>query len=157
MIRLRPADANDMRRVWEWSNEPGVRAVSFNSDPIPWITHEQWFTAKLADPAVLFLIAEDETGQPVGQLRFDFRVQIATISLSLAPEARGRGLGAELITQASGSVFASGRAMLIEAFIKPNNAGSIRAFEKAGYQPMGEVEIGGHMARKFVLRKHNEQ
>jgi|SRR4051812_2711919 UDP-2,4-diacetamido-2,4,6-trideoxy-beta-L-altropyranose hydrolase len=153
MIRIRPADANDMRRVWEWSNEPAVRAVSFNSDPIPWQGHQQWFTAKLADPSVLFLIAEDETGQPVGQLRFDFRVQIATISLSLAPEARGRGLGLELINLGSHSVFASGRAMLIEAFIKPNNLGSIRAFEKAGYSLIGEVDLGGYTAKKFILRK----
>jgi UDP-2,4-diacetamido-2,4,6-trideoxy-beta-L-altropyranose hydrolase len=157
MIRLRPADANDMRRVWEWSNEPGVRAVSFNSDSIPWDDHQQWFAAKLADPSVLFLIAEDESGQPIGQLRFDFRVQIATISLSLAPEARGRGLGAQLITQSSASIFADGRAMLIEAFIKPNNVGSIRAFEKAGYKPAGDVDIKGHTARKFVLRKNDEQ
>src|SRR5215208_4772539 len=112
MIQLRPADANDMRRVWEWSNEPAVRAVSFSSDPIPWESHQQWFTAKLADPSVLFLIAEDESGQPIGQLRFEFRVQIATISLSLAAEARGGGFGVEMINQASASVLSSGRAML---------------------------------------------
>ncbi len=35
-IRLRRAGPGDARLLWEWANDPGVRAASFSSDPILW-------------------------------------------------------------------------------------------------------------------------
>src|SRR5207253_11507460 len=64
-VNLRPVRPADCRLLWEWANEPAVRAVSFNPEPIPWDQHQQWFAAKLNDRACIFWIAEDNPGTPV--------------------------------------------------------------------------------------------
>ncbi|MEK7218316.1 MAG: UDP-2,4-diacetamido-2,4,6-trideoxy-beta-L-altropyranose hydrolase, partial [Patescibacteria group bacterium] len=46
-LRLRPATVGDGRTLWEWANDPTVRASAFSSDPIPWEEHMQWFGKKL--------------------------------------------------------------------------------------------------------------
>ncbi|KAF0180031.1 MAG: N-acetyltransferase GCN5 [Limisphaerales bacterium] len=173
-LHLRPATTDDCRRVWQWANDPAVRAVSFTSDPILWEQHTAWFTRKLADANTRLWIAEQagapvsepalgsgewlraglETGAPpLGQVRFDLEGCIATISVSLDASRRGKNLGALLIWTACQKLFRESAVEAIHAFIKPDNAASIRAFEKAGFEPAGQTEVKGCAALRFELKR----
>jgi UDP-2,4-diacetamido-2,4,6-trideoxy-beta-L-altropyranose hydrolase len=152
-LTFRLAQADDCRLIWEWANDAVTRAASFSSKSISWEHHVEWFMAKLADPASFFYIALDTSSMPVGQIRYQVEGPEAVVSVSLVPEQRGRGYGSRIIRAASRQMFAATAIDSIHAYVKPDNAASIRAFTKAGFTDNGIAEVRGHLARHFVLRR----
>src|SRR5918912_1196609 len=92
-LSLRPATADDARRLWEVRNEPGVRSVSFNPQPIAFERHERWLRARLADAGGPIYIVRAGR-EDVGYVRFDSVDGEAQVIVALAPDYSGRGLGA---------------------------------------------------------------
>jgi UDP-2,4-diacetamido-2,4,6-trideoxy-beta-L-altropyranose hydrolase len=154
-LRLRPATAEDARLLWEWVNEPSVRQVSFNPDPIPWEGHLDWLARRLADPDSRIYIAEDDAGRPVGQVRFDRNATgEAEIAVSVSAERRGGGTGAALIRAGVEKVFGDRWVLRVNAHIKPENAASLGCFRKAGFTVVGEGQVRGHRAIHAVREAH---
>jgi UDP-2,4-diacetamido-2,4,6-trideoxy-beta-L-altropyranose hydrolase len=147
-IHLRPATADDARLLFDWANEPEVRAASFNSEPIPWTDHECWFQSRLADPNAVLLIAQNDADQPVGVARFQIAGPTATISIAVSARSRGRGYGRQLIELASKLILERPEITTIHALVKPENTASARAFLAAGYR---EETSAQEEARTFTL------
>jgi RimJ/RimL family protein N-acetyltransferase len=150
-VWLRPAHEEDCRLVWDWANEPSVRAASFTTDFIPWEKHQEWFRTKLQDPNCAFFLALDGTGTPVGQVRFDRNQDDVVISVSLAPECRGRGIGKTVIQKGARKVFSSWGSKRIQALIKVENESSHRAFLSAGFSPLDKVVVKGQLGNRLVV------
>jgi RimJ/RimL family protein N-acetyltransferase len=127
-VELRPAGQHDRDLLLAWANDPDTRRASFSTAPIGVEEHATWLATVLSDPTRQLWIAEVD-GEPVGQVRIDQRDRDAVISVSVAPEARGRGLAAPMIEAATARV--DGR---VVALVKPENERSLRAFETAGYR-----------------------
>lgn len=122
----------DARLLWRWANDPTARARSFDPTPIPWTDHQVWLDRSLGRHDVLLCIGEEER-HPVGLVRFEERDGVVVVSVNVAPEARGRGVGPRLI--ALGTERALQRWHVpVEATIRSDNAASRRAFEIAGYR-----------------------
>jgi RimJ/RimL family protein N-acetyltransferase len=68
----------------------------------------------------------------------------------LAADWRGLGLASRLIERAVRELFQSTQIQRVVAHVKPDNAGSIRAFEAAGFRPQGCVQIKGCEALELV-------
>jgi len=132
-LSLRPATSKDSEDIWQWRNDPTVRAASKEPAVISRDAHDTWFARVLADADRHLLIAEDADGA-VGVLRFDIQDDAALVSIYLTPAGRGRGL-AEAILKAGEGWLRSNRPELgrIEAEILPGNAASVAAFEAADY------------------------
>jgi spore coat polysaccharide biosynthesis predicted glycosyltransferase SpsG/RimJ/RimL family protein N-acetyltransferase len=133
-LGLRRVAADDRERLWTWANDPTTRRQSFDSRPIGWDEHVEWFEHRMRDANSVMFIAEDDHQHPIGQIRFDVEGRRAVVSVSVAPEARGRGWG--------GVVIASGTRRLLRDVpaveevigrIRPENTGSIAAFDRAGF------------------------
>jgi RimJ/RimL family protein N-acetyltransferase len=150
VITIRPATADDSQIVWEWSNDPTVRAVSFQSSPIPWDGHERWFQEKLTDPLCRFFIIVDNE-RPVGQLRFEMSGDAAEAHISVSAGERGRGCGAEALRLGCGAIRAAGPLRRVIARIKPDNQTSIQLFARAGFVDAGAVDVVGQPARQMVF------
>jgi len=150
-LRLRPAMAEDARLIFDWANDPGVRAVSFSSEPIVWENHLNWFQAKLSDANYHIWVAEDSEGTPIGQVRFEVEGPVATISISLDTAQRGKNRGSLLIWTACKKLFTESSVAEIHAYIKPDNQASIRAFEKAEFQKLEETKVKGATAWIYRL------
>lgn len=158
IVRVRRATESDSRLLWEWANEPGVRAASFSQRPIGWEEHRQWFQARLADAKCIILIGEDAGGRSVGQVRFDQPLDgEAEIDVSVAPDFRGAGYGSLLIDTAIREVFVSTGITKVNAFIRPENVSSIRAFEKAGFQRIGEKIVKGNPALHYCRQREQQR
>jgi UDP-2,4-diacetamido-2,4,6-trideoxy-beta-L-altropyranose hydrolase len=156
-LRLRQAREEDCRVLWEWANDPQVRAAAFSSEPIPWERHQVWFASKMRDPDCRILVAEDERGRAVGQFRVDWRSeQDGDIDVSVAAECRGAGYGAVLIDSGASSVFAE-RGERLHAFVKVENEASRRAFEQAGFESLGEKLVHEQQAIHYVRSKERDQ
>ena len=155
-LRLRPVRQEDCYLLWEWANDPIVRAASFSSEVIPWEEHVRWFRTKLSDPSHYCYILVSEEGIPVGQVRFDTSGGEAESSISIAPNFRGHGYGAKAIRIASKRLFQDAAINRIYAHIKSNNNASICAFREAGYK-MAEIKVvKGHKVLQMVLDKNEE-
>lgn len=150
---LREVTGEDCRLAWKWANDPGVRSASFFPDPIPWEDHVRWFAAKRAEAGTCYWIACDRAARPVGQVRFENREGATVISVSLGPEHRGRSLGPLVIWLACRRLFRERAVDTVDAWIKPENGASVRAFHKAGFERAGAAVANGQPALVFRLSR----
>ncbi|MGQ9862393.1 MAG: GNAT family N-acetyltransferase [Thiobacillaceae bacterium] len=156
-VTLRPACMDDCRLVWEWANDPEVRAASFSTDPIPWTDHVKWFENKLRDPNCFFFIALDENGSPVGQVRLDSDESgQAEINICLGKDKRGLGYGPIMVGMAVEEIFARTSVSSVHAFIKAQNQASIKVFEKAGFRRQGVDIVKGNQAVHYFIERSNK-
>jgi len=152
-LRLRHVQEKDCRQLWEWANDPAVRPVSFATEPISWERHLEWFNSKLCDPnAVLYLVV-DSGGLPAGQVRFQMDKIRAAVSISLAPQFRGKGYGEVVLKKATDDLFRTTAVTQIDAYVKPNNTASLGLFARAGYARESVEMIRRQQAIHFVLEK----
>jgi len=152
-VTLRRAAEKDQRLLWEWRNEPEVRAQSFESGPIPWERHVDWFRAKFRDPNCFVYVVLNGQEEPIGQVRFDVRLDgTAEVSVSLAKEQRGRGYGRVAIQRACADLIHTVPVAQFVAHVRPENVASMRAFGKAGFVEQGNEVIKGCQALRMLLR-----
>lgn len=129
MLRLRDARGSDAALLFEWRNDVDVRRWSFAPGPVRWADHVAWLREVLGDPRRRLYIVE-VGGMAVGQVRLDATDEGEMISVSICPEARGRGIGSAVVQAAC--EHAAGD---VVARIKAGNHASIAAFERAGFAP----------------------
>ncbi|MDT8440442.1 MAG: UDP-2,4-diacetamido-2,4,6-trideoxy-beta-L-altropyranose hydrolase [Desulfuromonadales bacterium] len=132
-IALRLAGPADCDSLYEWRNAEETRRHIFDREPIPLEDHRRWYRAALDNPDRILLIGEID-GEPAGVLRYDLTADKALVSIYLVPGRQGQGVGSELIRTGSCWLRQNRPAVRsIVAEILRSNAGSLRAFEQAGY------------------------
>lgn len=155
-LRLRPAQGTDRDLLLRWRNDPEVRASSFQGMVIPPVEHAEWFARKLRDPNCLILIAEDDTGEPVGQVRFQFDGEEAEVSVSVSGAMRGHGLAGPLIVRALARASQACGLRRARALIKLESVRSRRSFESAGFVECGRTTVKGTEALVYIRELRNE-
>ncbi len=144
---LRLASEDDCETVFQWANDPLTRAVSFSWEAITWQEHFRWFTARLADQYHIFYIAITPSGLPMAQARFALRGDgEAVISVSLAPDFRGVGLGSRFIRLACQQAMTERHVTKIQALIRQDNISSLHVFAQAGFRQHGSFEISSQQS-----------
>ena len=133
---LREARAEDIHLYFAWANDPEVRQQSFRAEAISWREHEAWFAQRLAE-AVL-LIALDEAGVPLGQVRFERAEGRWILHYSVAPEFRGVGLGAKMLAAAIAALRGRHPGARLRGAIKPGNTASLRVFSALGFKEVSQ-------------------
>lgn len=130
--------------MWEWANDPTVRATAFSTEPIAWEDHVIWFSRKLQDPDCYIFVAAGPDGESIGQVRFDVRDGAeAEIDVSVEKSKRGLGYGDKLIRAGVDEIFRISPVRRVRALVKADNPGSARAFEKAGFQKHQVESLSG--------------
>ena len=95
-LYLRPATLEDAEILFEWRNDPQVRAASHNQAEISFEDHLAWLDGSLANPNRKLYIAEED-GISVGTIRSDWAENAYTLSWTVSPEARGKGVGKRMV------------------------------------------------------------
>ena len=152
-LLLRRVEPGDFKILWEWANDPLVRQSSFDVDSIPWEEHLEWCNRKIADASCYFYLVGFQSGEPVGQVRFDIENHEAIVSIGLASCQRGRGLGLAVLLKATALFFENSNSKKIHAFIKPTNHASMRLFEAAGFSWLEETQCKSQTANHYILNK----
>lgn len=150
-LRYRPATRDDAKRLRAWRNDPEVRTGSRSSAPVSVGEHEAWLSRTLADRARTLLVAGDPE-RPVGSVRFDEQPLGAEISVTVAPDRRGSGIGSRIIAEAS-ELYLSSRPEVprVLAEILDHNRASAAAFERAGYLPAAVEPPAGSRLLAYTL------
>jgi RimJ/RimL family protein N-acetyltransferase len=134
-LTLRQATIEDAKDLWEWRNDSETRANSRTTAPVAWKDHLAWLTQRMSDSSTALLIGEYD-GLPVGTVRFDpLHDGMREISITLAPSARGKGLGATLLEVACRYVNQF-EATGVLARVRETNLRSQAIFEKIGFVPV---------------------
>jgi RimJ/RimL family protein N-acetyltransferase len=123
----------DASLLWRWANDAETRRRSFNPAPIPYADHLAWLEARLAAEASSLWIVSDEGG-PVGQVRLDLADGVAEVSLAVAPERRGQGLGTAMLSAALAAAATQWRGGIrLRAQVLADNVASLRLFRRCGF------------------------
>ena len=137
---LRLAREDDMLLYYKWANDPEVRKVSFYIDIIDLKTHEIWFKNRIKNDSCLLFVFE-EGSIPAGQVRIERETQ-NIISISLDVKFRGKGYGVQML-QLAYSEFRKVSGEILTAYIRKDNPGSLKTFQKAGYIISEDSTING--------------
>jgi len=140
IIKIRQATLEDMQLYFEWTNDEAVRANSFNSAPITWESHQQWFKKKCEDKNCYFFVFE--YGQiPIGQVRIQINDQEkGLINYSIDKKFRGLGLGKILIRDATQKIQDLRGKIVLVAKVKPENISSNKIFSSLGFTQSSEED-----------------
>lgn len=149
MLRLRRCRPGDCRLLWKWANEPLVRQLAFEQEPIRWDDHRRWFEEKMADPMTHIFIGENRQGQPLGQVRLDVDRDLqAMISISVDPDFRSGGFGWLLMRRVLEE--APQEIEAFHAYVKPGNKPSLNLFESLQFRCLGAESYKQYRAVHFV-------
>lgn len=153
MTEIRRATRADCERLWNWANDPSVRAAAFNSGSIDRHTHARWFERKMSNPNTSIYISVGAAGNVCGQVRFDCDdTGRAEIDVSVDDRFRGAGLGSALIRRATDEYLAARPGASVIACVKEGNTASVRAFLNADYESRGVDSHHGHEVVKLEAR-----
>jgi len=138
MISVRLSKLEDMKLYFLWANDSVVRENAFNSGPISWEVHQQWYTDKLEDNNACLCIIE-ENGVPIGQVRFDTKGHDSEIGYSIAEEFRGKGYGQKSLRSAI-DMFVNRwvEVTTLSAKVKTQNVASNMIFVGLGFDIQGQ-------------------
>ncbi len=131
---LRKANKSDLETTFRWANDEEVRKNSFHSEAISLEEHTRWFLRKIIEEAVdYFIYGTEET--PIGQIRLDYTGTMGVISYSIDQAYRRQGHGERMLRLAEQEVKRIRKNITcLEAEVKQSNPGSMRRFQKLGYE-----------------------
>ena len=148
-IFFRKAEIRDVDLIYEWANDSSVRLNSFNSDPIDYKKHCDWFYKCLKNNLINIFIFYNQFNVAVGIIRIQkINEKESIISMSVDQCHRGKGIAKKI--SEIGSYYYKGLNLnsLIIAYIKPSNIATLKIYRDIGYR---EVESDSNLALKFIL------
>ena len=131
---LRPANLDDSDRLFQWRNDPQTRAASRKPGGLGRAEHQAWLEDAVSRPDRQLLIAEVD-GQAVGTVRADRGDEGCEISWTVAPAARGQGIGQRMVLQLVAQL--EGR---LWSEVRSGNEASSRIAESAGMKLVEQKE-----------------
>lgn len=143
-------ELNDVEHLWRslHTHHHGIAQVTLVADDdVSWQRRRDWYRSMMADGEAFLLIARSE-GRPVGYAFVEIRPgpddtwpvgdRLAELtSLSVAPEARGRGLGTALMDAVDAELERRGVHDL-EVAVMAGNERALRFYERRGLK-LGEL------------------
>jgi len=130
---IRSASSIDCELYWYWVNDQDVRQSAFNSEPISWEDHQEWFKNKLNDPSSTLFIVESYLG-PIGQVRFEKSGLNFKIDYSIARQFRGMSLGEPLLSEGIKLFLVNNQGSTLVGEIKEENQASKKIFKNLGFR-----------------------
>jgi RimJ/RimL family protein N-acetyltransferase len=131
------ATTDDCLLTYSWASNPEIRKYSFNQEPIPFESHQKWFSEKCTSNECFYYILK--RGQnAIGSIRIDLNEhqQVGLISYLIDPSEQKKGYGLTIIELLETKLLDTFRSIKLRAFVTTENTASIKIFEKAGYSKL---------------------
>jgi UDP-2,4-diacetamido-2,4,6-trideoxy-beta-L-altropyranose hydrolase len=132
MLTIRKAQKDDAEFFYNLRFSDEVIAASFTKVRPSLQEHIKWFNEKLNSQNVIMLIASEQ-GKSIGYLRYNLSGYHAEISIALAPEVRGKGLGQKLLNEGESWMKKNTEVKVLTAKVLPGNTSSLKMFEAQGF------------------------
>lgn len=112
----------DADLLFAWRNDPQTRIASKDQSELTFASHIDWLERRLRNQTPHLYLAEDE-GVPVGT----FRIDGDSISYTVAPDHRGKGIATTMLLMAKDMFGAK------NAEVRRENIASIKAVTNSGH------------------------
>lgn len=133
-VELRPAAPADAALLLAWANDPLTRWASSDRPVIEPAEHAAWLERGLAATDRSWMWIGERDGRAIGVVRFERRTgDDAEVSITVAPEQRGRGVGAALLASGIDTFDAVAGPTRLIARIRSDHAASLALFAGAGF------------------------
>ncbi|MBQ7282681.1 MAG: GNAT family N-acetyltransferase [Spirochaetales bacterium] len=145
IIRHAKDTRKDCELVFSLSNDPIVRAVSFNQNRIEYDSHCRWYERTVKDKNTLFFLvfSEESEADFVGQIRFKRESEQAdecVISLSITELFRGKHLAPQFLALGIQELQKNWTGIrFVTAEVKGENDASNALFSKGGFELVSKV------------------
>src|SRR5699024_8514425 len=96
---IRKVELDDVKSIFDLSNQDSVRKYSINKEKISWDKHVNWFNAVIKSEAIIFFVITNITNDILGQVRFNLENNAATISISVDETIRGKGVATRITSE----------------------------------------------------------
>ena len=137
-FEVREVVEGDASLLYDWRNDATVRAASRDTGLLEWSGHHSWVLGVITDPDRHLLLVT-KNARPVATVRFDLEgppVAAWEVSIAVAPNLRGQGLGSQVLAAAEAHLRQlPRRADAIYAAMRRENHASANLFRAAGYDP----------------------
>lgn len=138
---LRRCLIEDCDNLYKWANDPTVRVNAFNTSPIPYKEHVEWFKKSIENKnRHIFILIKDNIA--VGQIRIDIEEEvIATISYVIDENERGKGIGSTMLNLLYEKIKTDDyNIKKLKGLVKKENIASRKAFINNGYTEIEDKE-----------------
>lgn len=125
-LYYKKADDNLCTFIWKLKNDKETNKYSLNPGRISYLNHKEWFKKNKHKIKILF-----NSGEPIGQLRFDIENNEGFIDYSVEKRQRGKGYGYNLIKDSLKKIK---KLKCINAIVHKNNIPSINIFQKLNFE-----------------------
>ena len=149
LITVRLAKESDAKSLFDWRNNPNIRAASEQTKPLIWEDHIKWLTHTLQSDTQHVFIGEQD-GLPIGVVRFSVEHDHALVSIALAPGTQGKGFGRSLLALGMAQI----GSMPIRARIRSDNVASRTCFAACGFVETSEDK--GFCCYNYIRLKFEE-
>jgi len=149
-ISLRPAEASDVRMVFEWASDRRSFSLASIDEFIDWPAYRSWFLSDLQSDCCRIWIARNPGGQAVGMVAFRVKEgREAALSLHMNPEFPDSKTASAVLLVACRDLIDSGFADQATAQIKRTDIAAFRNLGCAGFRELeSPLEmVGGETAR----------
>ena len=149
LIKIRLANLNDCKSLFDWQRDELSRKMSFNGSSPSIEDHEAWFENSLSNVDRVLYVGELGYKR-LGVCRFDFleSEMLAEVSINMNPSMRGCGLGKKFLFESIECYLEKNKYNLL-AKVKPNNLASLNVFKSAGFESFASDESMVVLRRDF--------
>jgi len=151
-LNFRLANREDVLLYFNWANEESVRKNSYNSQPIEYPDHCNWFYNRLSSERCKFYLFINLDGIPVGQVRIESNESETVIGISADPNFRGKSLSSKMLRKSTDHYLAQHAHHVIVAYIKDDNEASYKSFLAAGFSENELVQIDGVNSYRLIKK-----
>ena len=133
-LKIRKASHADAKLIYAWRSDDVAVKNSFSAEPFTYQSHEKWYRTQLdSSKSHMFIGLISNTEKEFGVVRFNISEEhVCKVSINIAPEWRGQGLGSELLC-ACIERYSEWDGLIFTAEIKRENIASQKCFERCGF------------------------
>lgn len=154
-VLLRPADMSDAERLLGWRNDPEVVRLSVSGEPTKAAGHWRWLRQRVNDPSTRLWIAEIDA-VPCGQVRVDVEDAIGAVSISVAAERRGQGIGRSVLRALLDELEADHQTRQLTSVVHVGNHRSLGMFSSLGFTEVGQDGTFVRLSRTRGALRYDE-
>ncbi len=136
-VSVRRATQRDSDFVLALRNDPSAIRWSETRRAVTRSEHARWFGAHCEDPATRLLIVQCD-GEDIGQIRLDIDDAVGRVSIAIAEQHRGRGVGVRALRTVQAGLRDDMQVNRLRARVASDNRVSRSAFTSCGFTTVGE-------------------
>ena len=149
MYKLRQANIDDAKLLFDWTNDDDVRATAIAKKRIGWDEHIKWLTQKLQTDQSYIYILTDDKNENIGVVRFDKDNESFVISYSIDKLHRKKGMGLLILQLGIEKIKNIEPQCKFKASVQTDNIASNKIFEKLGFKLEVTKTVGEHIFNVF--------